>query len=189
MKKIIIIIAAVIILAIIGVGIFFFTRQSGTTAPTTTTTTGQPGSLPASATSSSAPANLPDYIGQTSQIYPNAPTSTYLQLGTSQGVVQVDNFYLANPPVIEGGDLVIKQTPDYDIVYDPLESTFWLSITGNPFATWQTAAEQDFLTTIGVSEADACKLGVTSGVIYSPGNPLDGESFPLSFCSGGAFQG
>jgi hypothetical protein len=186
MKKIIIILIVVIVLVAIGFGIFFITRQNTTTE--TNSTTIQTGTLPAPVANSSTPSGLPDYIGQASQIYASAPTGTYLELGTSQGIVQVNNFYLANPPVVDGGDIVIKQTPNYVIVYDPLESTFWLGITGSPFVTWQSTAQQDFLTTLGVSEADACKLDVTSGVIYSPGNPDDGEDFPLTFCGGGAFQ-
>lgn len=185
MKKIIIILIIVIILAGVGIGIFFLIRPSSTTG---TVTTNQAGALPAPTANSSAYSDLPDYIGQASRIYASAPTGTYLQLGTSQGIVQVNNFYLANPPVVDGGDIVIKQTPNYTIVYDPIESTFWLGVTGSPFATWQNAAQQDFLTTLGVSEAGACKLDVASGVVYSPGNPDDGQDFPLTFCEGGAFQ-
>jgi len=38
------------------------------------------------------------------------------------------------------------------------------------------------LTTLGISQGDACKLDVVEGVIYDPQNPDDGLSFPLSFC-------
>ena len=89
----------------------------------------------------------------------------------------------------EGGDVIIKETADYLIVYDPSSSRFWLAITGTPFATWQNVAEQDFLRTLDISESEACELYVTSGVIYSPGDPNDGLSFPPSFCDSGAFGG
>jgi hypothetical protein len=133
-----------------------------------------------------APASIPGYAGIASDIFGTVPTGTTLALGTSAGTVNVANFYAANSPVNDGGDIVVKATGDYIIVYDPSNSSFWLAITGTPFAAWATVAEQDFLQTLDVSEADACKLSVTEGVIYSPGDPNDAMSFPLSFCSSGA---
>ena len=122
-------------------------------------------------------------MGPVSVIYKTVPTGPTFQMGTAEGTVTADNFYATDPPVVEGGTIVIKETPNYDITYDPSTSEFWLAITGTPFATWQSAAESDFLSTLGVSKVDACKLRVTSGVIYSTGDPLDGESVPLSFCA------
>jgi hypothetical protein len=172
MKRNLIIIVVAVAIVALGLGVYFlFSPKSVTTS--NQQTTNPVGTLPAAAVSSTAS---------------NLPTGPYLEIGTPEGTVQINNFYASNPPVDQDGDFLIKQTANYVISYDPLESAFWLGITGSPFATWQSAAEQDFLTTLGVSEADACKLDVTSGVIYSPGNPNDGESLPLSFCVGGAFQ-
>jgi len=115
--------------------------------------------------------------------YPNAPTSRTMSLGTANGTVQVGNFYAASSTQVgEDGILIVKQTPDYWFTYDPSDSSFWIAISGTPFNTVRQTAEQDFLATLGVSKADACKLDVSVGVPYSAGNPLDGQSLPLSFC-------
>lgn len=133
--------------------------------------------------------SLPDYIGSASEIYGALPTGNTLDIGTSQGTVTVRNFYASDPPVDEAGDLVIKITADYLIVYNPARGNFWLPIEGTPFASWQAVAEQDLMQTLGIGQSDACRLSAASGVIYSPGNPDDGISYPLSFCpSGGSAQ-
>ena len=171
MKKTIIIV--IVVLAVgLGVGAYLLFRPQQNPIDIGTATSTQPGTLPivASATVS------------------GAPDGPYLSIGTTAGTVQINNFYLTNPPIDDGGDIVIKQTDSYTISYDPTDSSFWIGISAVPFMTWQPVAEQDFLTTLGVSKADACKLKVTSGAIYSLGNPFDGASLPLSFCAGGAFQ-
>ena len=119
------------------------------------------------------------------QAYPNAPTGQYLSLGGVQGgVVQVNNFYTASATAMgDDGILVIKQASNYWFTYDPSDSTFWIAISGTPFGAVRATAEQDFLETLGVSQAGACKLAVSVGVPYSAGNPMDGQSLPLSFCA------
>src|ERR1700722_12312914 len=179
MKRTIIIILIVIVAILLCVGVYFlFFSGSGTSSINNQPSGGQLGTLPT--TTIAGPVLASD-------IFSNLPTSTYLSIGTASGTVQINNFYLSDPPVDDGGDIVIKQTANYVISYDPTDSSFWIGISSIPFSTWQSPAEQDFLTTIGVSETDACKLSVTEGVVYSANNPDDGMSFPLSFCSGGAF--
>ncbi len=125
---------------------------------------------------------LPDYLGSVSEVFDTFPTGPTLTIGTAVGTVQMNNFYAPDVPVNMVQDLVFKETEDYLMVYDPTDSSFWIAITGQPFATWQPVAEQDFLQTLGVSAGDACKLEVSEGVIYSEGDPNDGKSFPLTFC-------
>ena len=195
MKKTLIIILIIVVIAL-GVGLYFLFAHPSNLGTQTVTNTQSTGGLPApvingspSISSTTNSSNLPDYIGPASEVLGSLPGGGMLQIGTAQGTVTVNNFYTNDPPVVEGDVIVFKQTPNYDMTYDPSTSEFWLAILGTPFETWRVAAEQDFLSTLGISQADACKLSVTSGVLYSPGNSLDGESFPLSFCSNtGAFQ-
>ena len=174
MRKIIILIIVIVVIVLLGIGAYFLFHGSSPSSDVT----GQTGTLPNPITSTSTASNI---FGPT-------PTGPYLSIGTARGTVQVNNFYLSNPAVDDGGDIIIKQAQNYVIVYDPSDSSFWLGVTGNPFSVSKSAVENDFLAVLGVSKADACKLSVTSGVIYSEGNPNDGKSFPLSFCVGGAFQ-
>jgi hypothetical protein len=117
------------------------------------------------------------------QAYPDAPTGTTFTIGTPSGTVQVKNFYTAaNTQLSDDGVLVIAQTSDYLISYDPTNSSFWVGISGTPFATVRPEAEAAFLSALGVSKSDACKLSVSVGVPYAAGNSMDGQSSPLSFC-------
>jgi hypothetical protein len=116
--------------------------------------------------------------------YPHAPTGTYFSVGTAHGTVQMNNFYAADSTqVIEDGVLMIKKTANYWITYDPANSTFWIAVSGTPFVTIRAAAEQDFLTTLGVSKTDACKLDVSVGAPYTSGSSASSQSVPLSFCA------
>lgn len=116
------------------------------------------------------------------QMY-GAPTSTIITIGTSQGVVSVNNFYQTSIGAQEQY-IIIKQNANYEINYDTYFSVFYIAITGQPFATWQSAAEQDFLQTLGVSTTDACKLDAEEGVIPSGTGSNSSTSFLLSFCGG-----
>lgn len=127
-------------------------------------------------------ASLPDRIGTASSVFGKLPAGPTLAIKTKSGDVVVHNFYSANTPVNEAQDLVIKITKKYLIVYDPSDMSFWLGIKGKPFEAWQHAAEVDLLKTLAISEAEACRLTATSGVIYSPGDPNNGKSFPLTLC-------
>jgi hypothetical protein len=107
-----------------------------------------------------------------------------------KGTVSVKNFYASNPTVIHGGSVVLKQTDNYLLLYDPNDDIpdnqtgrFWVQIAGSPFERWRQLAEKDLLTILGINQSDACKLDVVVGVVYSRGNPLNGKSFPLSFCA------
>jgi hypothetical protein len=113
----------------------------------------------------------------------DAPTSTTITIGTSQGVVSMNNFYQTGVGAQEQY-IIIKQNTNYEINYDTYFSSFYIAIMGQPVATWQPVAEQDFLQTLGVSTTDACKLDVAEGVISSAAGSNSSTSFPLSFCGG-----
>ncbi len=118
----------------------------------------------------------------------STPTGATLTIGTNQGSITVKNFYLSNPQINEAGDYVLETTTNYAIVYLPTYSGFWIGVSSTPFSSWRIPAEADFLSLLAITKSQACDLSVSEGVIYSPSNPDDGSSFPLSFC-GNAFQG
>jgi hypothetical protein len=171
MKKNLIVIV-IIATGAMGVAAYSFLRPNISSAQATSTNP----VLPAS--------SLPDYLGTTSYVFgtTSTPTGATFQIGTAQGEVTVNNFYNADPPVDTSQYMIIKITQNYLIDYDPTDSSFWIGVSGIPFTAWQSTAEQDFLTTLGVSQSDACKLNVVEGIIYSANNPDDGMSFPMSFC-------
>lgn len=166
-KKIVVIIGVVIAIIIVGVIVYsVFLKNGGTNVIENQAPTGGTGQAISVAAA-----------------YPNAPTGQYISIGTADGTVQVNNFYTSSATEVgEDGILIIKQTPTYWFTYDPSDSSFWIALSGTPLGAVQQTAEQDFLTTLGVSTTVACKLNVSEGQPYVAGSPTNGQSLPLSFC-------
>ena len=163
MKKLVIIIPVLLIVIAILVSLIFFFSGKATPGSNTGNTT--------------AAQSVP-----VSNVIKNTPQGTFLTIGTSKGNVQVNNFYTTNPPINSDGDIILGTTSDYTIVYTVPDSSFSIQISGSFDAT-RPNAENAFLSVLGISQADACKLKVTEGVPYSTTNPLSGKSFSLSFCN------
>jgi hypothetical protein len=168
-KKAIFIVGGVVAVLVIGVGVALFLKfRNGPSAAV------PPPSSAGGAENQEVPI---------SQAYPQAPRSAMLSLGTASGTIQVNNFYGFGAGVVDGGVIIIKSTSSYWFTYDPLSGSFWIAVAGRPFDGVRAVAEQDFLATLGISQTDACKLDITEGIPYVAGDPLDGRSFSLSFCS------
>lgn len=170
MKKIAIIIASIIVAALLiagGIYVFFGGGNGGNGGGGNTAASG---------------AGV-DQVVPLSQVMPDAPTGQYLQIGTADGTVQVNNFYNANPMVTDGGTAVIlASTTDYLITYDTTASDFWIGIEPAQWNAARGGAEQALLGVLGISQADACKLVVSESGFYSATSTIAGQSFPLSFC-------
>lgn len=166
MKPKIIIIIAFIFIIIICAGVYFFiTSEKNSGVNNITNGTNSGGTLPLI------------------QTIANNPTSTLLSIGTPDGIVQVNNFYLSNPEIADGGEtLYIASTSEYIITYSTIDSSFWIGIDPAQFNTVGPVAEEAFLSILGITHDDACKLNVSEGVFYSPTSSISGKSFPLSFC-------
>jgi hypothetical protein len=156
-KKILIIVGAIIILAIIIV-LFFWLRGGATDVTPSSSDAGT------SVIIQGAPSGL------------QAPTSTTIQIGTSQGVVTVNNFY-KNVVAYEDQFLVLARSSDYEITYDTDRSAFFIQLSA---MSLQGEGERAFLALLGVTSTNACKLSVNEGW---PGSPsLASEQPNLSFC-------
>jgi hypothetical protein len=180
MKKTTITIIVLSLVVVVGVFVAYHSVQGNRAhAQIATSSASSTYSFPPTVPSST----LPDYLGSVSEVFDTFPTGSTLAIGTASGVVTINNIYTSDAPVDMVQEVVFRETQDYLMVYDPTDSSFWIAVTvPNSFSTWQPVAEQDFLQTLGVSAANACKLDVVEGVIYSAGDPNDGLSFPLSFC-------
>ncbi len=178
LRIIFIVVGIVAVVVIIGLATLYFA------GPGSGGSTGMAGQSQAPSVGTGAATSGTGGTGSTpiAEVYPSAPTGMFFGIGTPKGVVEVKNFYNPSSTVGEDGTIIIKQTPDYWFAYNPQDSSFWVAVSGTPFAVVRQAAEADFIVTLGVSQADACKLNVSVGVPYSAGNPLNGQSFPLGFC-------
>lgn len=171
----IIVLAGVLVIG--GVAYLLISRNSGGSVAL-------PGSSFTDATATANIAGVP-----ASQALAVVPSGAFLTVGTPQGNVMINNFYTSNPLVFDSETVLVKKTASYSIAYDNIDSSFWIGINSDQsVGAVRPVAEEDFLATLGVSKADACKLNVAIGVNYSQNSGLSGQSFPLSFCSGSAFS-
>jgi hypothetical protein len=170
-KKVIIVISAiVIVILVVGVVLFIIQKNSSNTASGTATT----GTLPPVSVSTST---------QTPSVA--APTSTTITLGTSQGSVTMNNFYQTAQTITQDQQaVIIENSGDYAITYNVPDSSFAIAILSTPLEAARQAAESAFLSELGISKQDACKLTVYEGVPIGVSDQYPGESFPLSFCGG-----
>lgn len=124
--------------------------------------------------------------GEASQIMPGTPkglviaSGNTIQIGTTQGIVTVNNFY-KNIVASEGEILVLGQNANYQITYDTENSSFYIDVLASVTnVAAQNDAESAFLSLLGVSKADACKLDVHEG--FSDVHTAAANEPTLSFC-------
>ncbi len=166
-KKIIIgiIVSVVVLGAIIAVAIIMKPNQNPQTQPIST-----PSQQPTTPTTASP---------QQTQ------TSEYIVIQTDKGGVTVKNFYKIAVKIWEGGQYLIKEKGDYGLYYYQQSGRFEIGISSrskSDFYIKKSIAEQDLINTLGVTEAEACKLLVTIGSTNIGDESIDGQIFPLSFC-------
>lgn len=168
-RTIILIAVALIILSGVGAYFYFLATNGGASAVDNTTSVagGNEAVLPAA------------------QVLSNTSTSTLLIIGTPSGSVQINNFYLKDPQVTDGGETVILASSTYYIItYDTKDSSFWIGIDADQFVALRPGAEQALLSALGVSAPVACKLTISVGTFYSATSSMNGQSFPPGFCGG-----
>lgn len=111
------------------------------------------------------------------------PAGAEFIIGTGKGGVTVKNFYKTAKGIVDQTEVVLDETKDYLIVYHAPNSNFdiyFLSKT-NDFGTVRSVAESLFLSRLGVSKNDACKLDVVVNMPYNLDSIAGGKQ-PLSFC-------
>lgn len=116
------------------------------------------------------------------------PTGATIAIGTPHGTVTVKNFY-QTVTQSEEAYLIFANMPDYQLLYNPNNGSFIVSINAGPFQKTQPEAEAAFLAALGIGKTDACKLSVTVGLAANVDPNLAGQALPLSFCgAGGVIQ-
>lgn len=96
--------------------------------------------------------------------------------------VSVNNFYLEDSAENPQGDVSVVKNKNYQIVYIPQFKKFIISILNKDFEAARGIAEQNFLSQLGITQADACKLKVEISTPLFVNEKLSGQIFPLSFC-------
>lgn len=118
--------------------------------------------------------------------FPGAPQGTTFQMGTPKGLVTMNNFY-SLPLIVDEEFLILQNTDQYQINFNTETNQFYIYFSSSPSTVLRGQVEGDFLTLLGISQSDACKLNIAEGFL---GNlPVASQQQDLSFCSsGGAFQ-
>ncbi|MDE2018842.1 MAG: hypothetical protein KGJ13_00670 [Patescibacteria group bacterium] len=112
------------------------------------------------------------------------PTGATIAIGTPHGTVTVNNFYKTTT-LSEEEYLIFGKTPDYELLYNPNNGAFVVSISAGPLSKTRPEAEAALLSALGIGKAEACKLSVTVGVAAGAVPNLAGQPLLLSFCSAG----
>ena len=111
------------------------------------------------------------------------PAGSTINIATSAGVVATKNFYRDTTYFApDQHAVVIRQAPDYDIVYDVSNGYFVVNMFLKPLDDTRRAAEAAFLETLNISEQDACKLTVHEFATGLASRTPPYNMFPLSFC-------
>lgn len=176
-----------IFVAVIALGYFSFKFFSGRQSQQSDQV--QSGLLPNSPTTS-VPSG--DY-----SIESRFPKTNTITIGTSQGVVEMKNFYKTFVDT-EEGLVILKDTDEYEIAYDRENSSFLIYLKNPSSKDDRKNAEADFLNILGINQENACKLNVqesgsASSQFAAPsGEPRSprgeaagqgrGENSYLSFC-------
>lgn len=174
LRKLIIVFIVAIIIIIIAVGAYVFLSRTGAgnSAATTTTSTdsGGNGLVPTPSTPLPTP---------TVMTFPNAPQGSTFQIGTSRGVVTVNNFY-NTPVVLEEEFLILEDNNNYQINYDTETSQFVIYFTDAPAGILQSQAENNLMTILGTDAQDTCKLNVSEE--YPGNSAIAPQGNNMSFC-------
>jgi len=103
---------------------------------------------------------------------------------TKQGDVAVLDFR-KHAAYVTGDqqEVVLAENDNYTIVYNRDDSGFIIGLLSGSLPETRAAAEAAFLSQLGVSENDACRLTVDERVL-DKSSPYNGELIGLSFCPG-----
>jgi len=158
---------AIIAIILLTIVIYFVLRETSPTTSPGGGSQGTSGSLPLVATGTAS-----------------FPSGTTFNIGTSQGSVTVNNFYKTNAYITQDQQtVVLVENTNYTIVYNRDDSGFVIGLLSGSLQETRDAAETAFLSQLGISKSEACKLTVDERVL-DKASPYDGQLMGLSFCSG-----
>lgn len=96
--------------------------------------------------------------------------------------VTVKNFYKNPEDSNSTSDVLFFENADYSMTYVGAFEQFYISISNTNFLSTRDMAETKFLSILGISKLDACKLKVEESVPIKSKSPYAGGVYPLSFC-------
>lgn len=99
--------------------------------------------------------------------------------------VLVNDFFQLAKHTNKSGDVLFVDTEKYQILYLGKYNKFLISILSSPFLEIKKEAEGDFIKTLGVNQADACRLPVETTTPFFANPDYSGAIYTLGFCQTG----
>lgn len=147
----------IFVLILVGGGVFVFLRFSGNTPDEGDSQFGED-ILPIS--NKEVGSGNPSIIPSTDDLRKKFGSDDLIRFSNPKGDVNVNNFYKSSPFITEDGDADIITTDSYRIQYAGYNKTFYISISDEDIATAIRDAGEKFVSIMGISKQDACKLKI-----------------------------
>ncbi len=141
--------------------------DSGTGAPATSTAAG----MSVTARDGSTVVTT-DFIHNGITIADAANTGRYLLAGDL-------GYCITDPAKCQAGSY-----PDFNIFYDTNAQSFTIALLAEPLGATRSAAEQFLMQTLGIGQADMCKLNYYVGATYWINALFASKNLGFSFCPG-----
>ena len=110
------------------------------------------------------------------------PMGSKIVIGTASGGVEMNNFYNTAKEINSERDALINKDDHFQFSYISNGESFIISILEEPIWENRQAAELSFLSNLGISQEQACKLTVSVGVPRWVSEEYSGRNLGLSFC-------
>ena len=105
---------------------------------------------------------------------------------TPNGTISINDPYkLPEGKPLSLNGVNFKENANYSIDYYPQDQGFIIAILNPHIQTARDMAEKDFLETLGITQAAACKLKVTLSIPFAVNENASGMNYRLSFCPNG----
>lgn len=170
-KTILILLVAIFFLLVVALALFLVSKKKP--APNVTNSSAAIDNSSSSSTLSntaSAPFSFP------------AQNADKMILNTSSGNISVNNIYKNPTKNLSLNGVAFKDNPDYYMDFYPDSQGFTIIIYNPDFQTTRLKAEQDFVSTLGITDDQACKLRLAETTPVQINSQYGGKNFGLSFC-------
>ena len=80
------------------------------------------------------------------------------------------------------GDRLIKQNPNYHLIFSPEFNQYLISVLGSPFEKYRQEAENELLNALRIDTRSACQLKIVITTPFFANPDESGRYYKLSFC-------
>lgn len=169
--KMLVLILVPTLLVVVAAFLFFFKKPS--------TTNVSPEKTPSSSSS-----NKTSFPTDTPFTIPSKDASK-MTVDVEGNKIEMNNLYKNPVETFPGNNVAFAENDQYHMLFYPKNKGFIIIILDKNIQAGRDKAENDFLTTLGVTKEQACKLTVDLGTIYSVNPSVAGKNYGLSFCPNG----